>query len=85
MNLNWTDSVLTSSRKNISLNKRLDKLLIENQSIQINYSKYFDECAPLICTYTTTSQTNFFKCDYSISESLWWSYYYTSFNRAFVD
>ena len=24
----------------------------------INYSKYFNSCAPLFCTYTTTDQTN---------------------------
>ena len=37
----------------------MNNLLTENVSIEINYSKYFDECAPLNCTYTKTSQTNF--------------------------
>ncbi|CAF0775120.1 unnamed protein product [Adineta steineri] len=59
MNLNWTNSVLTSSRKTISLNQLLEELLIENPSIHINYPKYFNECAPSDCQYTTTSQTKF--------------------------
>ncbi|CAF3541749.1 unnamed protein product [Adineta steineri] len=46
MKLNWTSSVLTSSRKTIPLNQLLEKLLIENRSIHINYPKYFNECAP---------------------------------------
>lgn len=59
MSFNWTNSVLNSSRKNISLAKRLNNLLTENLSIDIDYSKYFNQCAPLVCTYTKTSESNF--------------------------
>ncbi len=59
MSFNWTNSVLNSSRKNISLAKRLNNLLTENLSIDIDYSNYFNKCAPLVCTYTKTSQSNF--------------------------
>ncbi|CAF1550521.1 unnamed protein product [Adineta steineri] len=59
MRLNWSDSVLTSSRKSIQLRERLVNFLVENLSIQINYSNYFNECALSTCTYTIISRANF--------------------------
>ncbi len=60
MNLNWTDSVLPSNHQNISMNDLLLDLLIEKWSTKMNYSKYFDQCSPSFCTYTTTDQTNIY-------------------------
>ncbi len=42
------------------MNDHLLDLFIEEWSIKMNYSMYFDKCAPSFCMYTTTDQTNFF-------------------------
>ncbi|CAF1176295.1 unnamed protein product [Adineta steineri] len=57
--LNWTNSVLTSKQQNASVIDYLDDLFIEEWSIEMNYSKYFDECAASYCTYTTTDRNDF--------------------------
>jgi hypothetical protein len=59
MELNWNNSILSSKQQNDSVNDYLNNLFVENWSTQMNYSKYFDECAPSYCTYTTTDQTDF--------------------------
>jgi hypothetical protein len=38
----------------------LYNLFVEEWSTEINYFKYFDECAPSFCTYTAIDQTNFY-------------------------
>ncbi|CAF4171623.1 unnamed protein product, partial [Adineta steineri] len=53
-NFNFTDPLLLSNRQNNSLYERLTDLFIEDWSSTINYSKYFTNCAPLLCTYSTT-------------------------------
>ncbi|CAF4132192.1 unnamed protein product, partial [Adineta steineri] len=57
-NFNFTDSQLLSNRQNNSLYERLTNLFIEDWTPTINYSKYFTNCAPLLCTYTTTDQNS---------------------------
>ncbi|CAF1388030.1 unnamed protein product [Adineta steineri] len=57
-NFNFTDPLLLSNRQNNSLYERLTNLFIEDWSPTINYSKYFTNCAPLQCTYTTTDQNS---------------------------
>ncbi|CAF4424984.1 unnamed protein product, partial [Adineta steineri] len=49
-NFNFTDSHLLSNRQNNSLYERLTNLFIEDWTPTINYSKYFTNCAPLLCT-----------------------------------
>ena len=58
MHLNWSDSVLISKKENVSLNDHLLNLFVEEWSTKLNYSMYFDKCAPSFCTYGTTEQTN---------------------------
>ncbi|CAF4078850.1 unnamed protein product, partial [Adineta steineri] len=56
MDVNWTDSVLTSKQQNLSVNDYFNHLFIEDWLPQINYTKYFDECHPSVCTYTATDR-----------------------------
>jgi hypothetical protein len=58
MNFNATESLLYSKQQNTTLNDHLLDLFIEEWSIKINYSKYFDDCAPSFCSYTITDQNN---------------------------
>ncbi|CAF4151516.1 unnamed protein product, partial [Adineta steineri] len=57
-NFNFTDPHLLSNRQNNSLYERLTDLFIEDWSSTINYSEYFTNCAPLLCTYSTTDQNS---------------------------
>ena len=52
--------MLPSKQQNLSLHDYLLDLFIEEWSTKMNYSMYFDVCAPSFCTYTTTAQTHFF-------------------------
>lgn len=45
-------------KQNISLSDHLKDLFIENWSLQIDYLRYFNTCAPSLCTYSTTERTN---------------------------
>ncbi|CAF4334529.1 unnamed protein product, partial [Adineta steineri] len=45
--LAWTDPLSVSSQKNQSLKNILPKLFVEEWSTNINYSKYFIQCAPV--------------------------------------
>ncbi|CAF1410645.1 unnamed protein product [Adineta steineri] len=58
MDVNWTDSVLTSKQQNLSVNDYFNNLFIEEWLPQINYSEYFNECQPSVCTYTATDRAN---------------------------
>ncbi|UJR07421.1 hypothetical protein I4U23_011707, partial [Adineta vaga] len=58
MNFNWNNSVLTSKHQNISVINHLNTLFIENWSTKINYSTYFHQCSPSMCTYTTRNRVN---------------------------
>lgn len=58
MDLNWSDLVLSSEQHNISVSDHLLNLFIEEWSTKMNYSKYFDACAPLYCSYTSTDPIN---------------------------
>ncbi|CAF4140026.1 unnamed protein product, partial [Adineta steineri] len=58
MGVNWTDVLLTSKQQNLSVNDYFNNLFIEDWLPQINYSKYFDECHPSVCTYTTTDRAD---------------------------
>ena len=58
MNIRWTDTVLSSKQGNISVYEHLLNLFVEEWSAEMNYSKYFDDCSPSLCTYTTTDRTN---------------------------
>jgi hypothetical protein len=53
------NSLPVSKQQNVSLNDRLTNLLIEEWSIEIDYSKYFTACASTFCTYTKTDEANF--------------------------
>ncbi len=59
MNLSLINSVLPPRQRNLCLYDRLANLFIEEWSININYSTYFADCAPLFCTYTIEDPTNF--------------------------
>ena len=58
MHINWSDYILSAHQQNMSLNDHLLHLFLKNWSTKINYSMYFDKCAPSICTYTTMVNTN---------------------------
>ena len=42
----------------MSLNDRLTNLLMEEWTPNIDYQKYFDQCAPKLCTYIDASYTS---------------------------
>ncbi|CAF4121162.1 unnamed protein product, partial [Adineta steineri] len=47
------DLPLSSSRRNISVNDLVSNLFIEQWSTKISYTNYFNQCAPLVRTYST--------------------------------
>ncbi|UJR38718.1 hypothetical protein I4U23_031383 [Adineta vaga] len=49
LNFNWTNSTLPSKQSNITVYDHFLDLFIENWSTEVNYSKYFNECASLSC------------------------------------
>ncbi|CAF0999681.1 unnamed protein product [Adineta steineri] len=59
INFNGNHSILHEKEGNISVNEFLSDLFVEKQSIAMNYSKYFNQCASKFCTYTTTDQIDF--------------------------
>lgn len=58
MNVNWNNSIITSKYKNISVGNHLNALFVEDWSMKINYSTYFDQCSPSQCIYKTQDQIN---------------------------
>ncbi|CAF0990012.1 unnamed protein product [Adineta steineri] len=52
------DLPLSSGRRNISVNDLVSDLFIEQNSTKINYTNYFNQCAPLVCTYSTIDSIN---------------------------
>jgi len=56
MDFNRSDSILSSNNQNVSVNDHLQDLFIDEWLLQMNYSKYFDQCAPSFCIYTTTDE-----------------------------
>ena len=58
--MRWLSPLPLPVQPNVSLNDRLTNLLIEEWSPNIDYQKYFNECAPLLCTYIDTSYTSLF-------------------------
>ncbi|CAF4078323.1 unnamed protein product [Adineta steineri] len=59
LNISLMDSILVPPKQNKSVYDHLSDLFIDEWSININYSKYYDECAPTSCTYTIIDQINF--------------------------
>ncbi|CAF4033211.1 unnamed protein product [Adineta steineri] len=59
-NFKLIDLPLSSSRRNIAVNDLVSDLFIEQKewSTKINYTNYFSQCAPLVCTYSTIDSTN---------------------------
>ena len=41
----------------MSVADNLNRLFATNWSSNLNYSRYFDQCSPSMCTYTTTTRT----------------------------
>jgi hypothetical protein len=65
--LNYNDSIsmplsINASRfsTNTPIIDLVNKLFIENWTITINYSSYFDQCKPSLCSYTYIEQVNLF-------------------------
>ncbi|CAF1018049.1 unnamed protein product [Adineta steineri] len=58
MGVNWTDSVLTSKQQNLSVNDYFNNLFIEEWLTKINYTQYFNECHPSVCTFTATDRAD---------------------------
>ncbi|CAF1649187.1 unnamed protein product, partial [Adineta ricciae] len=48
---------LTSQYENMSVADNLNRLFATNWSSNLNYSRYFHQCSPSMCTYTTTTRT----------------------------
>ncbi|CAF1165707.1 unnamed protein product [Adineta ricciae] len=48
---------LTSQYENMSVADNLNRLFATNWSWNLNYSRYFDQCSPSMCTYTITTRT----------------------------
>jgi hypothetical protein len=59
MHLNWSEHVLCFPSSNTSVDNLFHDLFVDQWLTEINYEKYFNECAPSLCTYTTTRQINF--------------------------
>lgn len=58
MHLNWSEHVLLSQTPNVSVTDLLHDMFVVEWSTTIKYEQYFNECAPLYCTYTKTNQIN---------------------------
>lgn len=43
----------------MTVSNLLSSLFVENQTTNIDYSKYFQQCLPVSCTYTSTDRTDF--------------------------
>ncbi|UJR07206.1 hypothetical protein I4U23_011494 [Adineta vaga] len=59
INFNWNTSILSSKNDNKSVLDYFQKLFIENWLSNLNYSIYFHQCSPSICTYTIINRRNF--------------------------
>ncbi|CAF1423892.1 unnamed protein product [Adineta steineri] len=57
-NIDLDASLLLSKPLNLSVENLLLELFIDQDLPQVNYSKYFTQCSPSYCTYTTTDETN---------------------------
>ncbi|CAF1210287.1 unnamed protein product [Adineta ricciae] len=55
----WNNTLPPSEQLNISVKNLIKSLFIEGRSTEVNYMKYFNQCSPSFCTYTTTDQINF--------------------------
>ena len=51
--------LLCAPRLNVSVSDLLFSLFVENQTTDIDYLKYFQQCSPSSCTYTFADQTDF--------------------------
>jgi len=57
---NLTDYILLSNNKtNSTVYDHLFNLFIDEWTIKVNYSEYFQNCNPSMCTYTATSKINY--------------------------
>ncbi|CAF0953174.1 unnamed protein product [Adineta ricciae] len=56
LNLNWTNSSLNAANQNVTVYNNLFDLFVEDWSTEVSYSQYFNECAPVSCSYTVTDQ-----------------------------
>ena len=56
--MSWTSPLPLPIQPNIPLNDRLSDLLVDHWLTNVSYQKYFDECAPRLCTYIDTSYTS---------------------------
>ncbi|CAF1387351.1 unnamed protein product [Adineta steineri] len=57
-NIDLNASRLLSKPLNLSVEKLLLNLFIDEELPHINYSKYFAQCSPSYCTYTTADEIN---------------------------
>ncbi|CAF0940350.1 unnamed protein product [Adineta steineri] len=57
-NFTCSNGLSTLNRRDISVEKLLSELFVEQWSTSINYSQYFAECAPTACTYTEINHIN---------------------------
>ncbi|CAF3825147.1 unnamed protein product [Adineta steineri] len=58
-NQNWTNDVLFSKKKNISVDDLFRDLFVDEWSTQTDYLKYFKKCAASSCTYIQADRKNF--------------------------
>ena len=58
MGFNASDHILSSQRVSVSLERLLNQSLVDNWTTNINYPRYFAQCAPISCTYTETDYAN---------------------------
>ena len=65
-----TEYILLSRESNRTINDHLSDLFINEWSTTVNYSKYFYNCNPSVCTYTTRNLI-----DYSYTIALFTSLY----------
>ena len=59
MNLNLTNSILSTNKTNMTVREHLSNLFIVEWATKMNYSAYFHSCNPSVCTYLTTSIVNY--------------------------
>ncbi|CAF1147349.1 unnamed protein product [Adineta steineri] len=58
LNFTANNSILSSEHDNTTVINYLSRLFINNWSSKINYSEYFNQCSPSMCTYTITDRTD---------------------------
>lgn len=60
MNVNWSESVLSVSNSNETVNDHLLQMFVEDWSLEVNSDLYYVECGPMYCKSRRIVEVNLF-------------------------